>query len=231
MNNPIRFIDPDGMEPITFTVLAIKALIGAGVDIAAQMSIGMSLKNQNFSEAFSNIDWTSVGASAITGAVGLPGANTISKTAKVATIATTIAADASIDITASKGTETILTGEKSFGSAVIDATGSLLGTKASDGFLDGAKNAINKDIQSGTFSTLTSSEKNTLKQPNSIIDSEGAQTGVKTFTEIGVEGAEQTFKTLTVPAVINAPAFDKSYYPAADATMVVRPYYPTLQKK
>jgi len=231
-NNPIGLFDPDGQEPFTLTAIALKMLIGAGIgavtDFSAQMTINMAVNNQNFWDAASNTDWTSVGASAITGAVGVPGVNILSKTAKVATIATAITVDASVDITASRGTATVLTGEKSLGSAVIDATGSIFGSKASDGIIDGAKNAISKDIQSGTFSTLTSSEKNTLRQANSIVNSEGAQAGVKTITGIGAEGGKQTAKTLTESGgtKISAPSVDNLYFPPADATRTVLPYYP-----
>lgn len=58
-NNPMRFIDPDGREPITLTALALKMAIGAGIgavtDISVQMTANMTLHGQNFIQAFGNI--------------------------------------------------------------------------------------------------------------------------------------------------------------------------------
>ncbi len=58
-NNPVNLIDPDGREPITLTVIALKIAIGAGI-----------------------------GASAAVGAVAVPGVTTVAKKATIATAVT-----------------------------------------------------------------------------------------------------------------------------------------------
>ena len=96
LNNPNNSIDPDGREPITLGVLALKGLFGACIDISTQITANMTLKNQSFDQVFRNIDWTSASSSFVAGAVGIPGVTAISKTAKVATIATAVAVDAAV---------------------------------------------------------------------------------------------------------------------------------------
>jgi len=222
-DNPISKLDPDGREPITLTALALKMAIGAGIgavtDIAVQMTANRTIQGQGFWEAAGNIDWTSVGASAAIGAVAIPG---VSAVAKTATIATSVAIDAAVDITSSKGTTTIA-GDKPISSAVIDASGSLIGGKTASSIIDGAKTAISNDIKSGTFSTLTSAEKNTLKQTNTIVNSIGGQSVVNSTIGLGTEAGKQGVKNLVgTGTTTSRPGYNTQVAPA-DATRVVRP--------
>ena len=232
-NNPINSIDPDGREPITLSILAaraaIGAAIGAGIDITVQMTANMTLGNQGFWDAASSIDWTSVGTSAVTGAVGVPGANIISKTAKVATIATAVAFDAAVDISVAEGNQDIFNGEKSLSTATIDAAGSLIGGKASDDIVRGAKNSISKDISSGTYSTLNKAEKSTLRQTQAVVNSQGFEAGTNTVVKLGAEAGKQGAKSVvgtgSVPNSVVLPQV-QNYTQPMDNTRVVRPVYP-----
>ena len=234
-NNPINSIDPDGRGPITLSILAaraaIGAAIGAGIDITVQMTANMTLGNQGFWDAASSIDWTSVGASAVTGAVGVPGANVISKTAKVATIATAVAFDAAVDINVAEGNQNIFNGEKSLSTATIDAAGSLIGGKASDDIVMGAKNSISKDISSGTYSTLNKAEKSTLRQTQAVVNSQGFEAGTNTVVKLGAEAGKQGAKSVvgtgSVPKSVVLPQV-QDYTQPMDNTRVVRPVYPLL---
>ena len=232
-NNPINSIDPDGREPITLSVLAVKGLIGAGIDISIQMTANMTLKNQSFGQAFRNIDWTSAGGSFVAGAVGIPGVTAISKTAKVATIATAVAVDAAVDISIAEGNQNIFNGEKSLTTASIDAVGSLIGGKASDDIVKGAKNSISNDISSGTFSTLNNAEKNTLRQTQSVVNSQGFEAGTKTVVGLGTEIGKQGAKSIVGsgnPSGNTAPLM-QNYTQPSDNTRVVRPIYPLPEFK
>ncbi len=227
LNNPINSIDPDGREPFTLAILArmaIGAAIGVGIDLTIQMSVNMSINNQSFGEAFSNIDWTSVGASAATGAVGIPGANVFSNSVKVAIIATAVATDAAVDVSIAQGNQSVFNGEKSLTTATIDAAGSLIGGKVSDDIIKSAKNSISSDISSGTFLTLNNAEKSTLRQTHYVVNSQSFEAGTKTAVGLGAEVGKQGAKNVigtgnnpstTVPVMQN-------YTPPADNTFHIK---------
>lgn len=233
LNNPINSIDPDGREAITLGVLVVKGLIGAGIDISIQMTANRTLFNQSFGQAFRNIDWTSAGGSFVAGAVGIPGVTTISKTAKVATIATAVAVDAAVDVSIAEGNQNIFNGENSLRTASIDAVGSLIGGKSSDDIVKGAKNSISNDIRSGTFSTLNNAEKNTLRQTKSVVNSQGFEAGTKTVVGLGTEIGKQRAKSIVgsgKPSSTTAPLM-QNYTQPSDNTRIARPIYPlTLSK-
>ena len=193
----------------------------------------MTLDNQSFGQAFRNIDWTSAGGSFIAGAVGIPGVTAISKTAKVATIATAVAVDAAADVSITEGNENIFNGKKSGAEAVIDAFGSVFGGKASDDIVKGAKNSISNDISSGTFSTLNKAEKNTLRQTQSVVNSQGFEVGTKTTVglgaELGKQGAESIIGTGN-PSSHSTPLM-QNYTQPSDNTRVARPIYPLPEFK
>ncbi len=230
-NNPINSIDPDGREPISLGVLAGKGLIGAGIDISVQMTASMAIDNQSFGEAFQNIDWTSVGGSFIVGAIGIPGVNAISKTAKVTTTASAIAFDAVADVSIAEGNENVFNGKKSGSEAVIDAAGSFLGGKASDDIVKGARNAIGNDISSGTFFTLNKAEKSTLRQTQRAVNSQGFESSTNALIGFVAEGGKRGSEIITGSGNPSRPVAPliQYYTPAADNTNVVRAPSPQLK--
>lgn len=192
-----------------------------------ELVINMTLKNQSFGQAFRNIDWTSAGGSFVAGAVGIPRVTAISKTAKVATIATAVAVDAAVDVSIAEGNQNIFNGEKSLTTASIDAVGSLIGGKASDDIVKGAKNSISNDISSGTFSTLNKAEKNTLRQTQTVVNSQGFEAGTKTVVGLGTEIGKQGAKSIVGsgnPSGNTAPLM-QNYTQPSDNTRVARPIY------
>ncbi len=227
LNNPIKSIDLDGCEPLTLSVLAARAVIGAslgiGIDIAVQMTVSMSLGNQSFGEAFNNLDWTSVGASAVTGAFGAPGVNLVSNTAKIAIVATALTTDAAFDISIAGGNKNIINGEKSLASATIDAAGSLIGGKSSGDIINSAKNSISKDISSGTFATLNKAEKALLKQTESVVNSQGFEAGTKLVVGIGAGGGKAGMKSILDGKDLHSTGKIElqQYVPPADNTNVL----------
>jgi RHS repeat-associated protein len=198
-----------------------------------QMTANMTLKDQSFGQAFRNKDWTSAGGSFVVGAVGIPGVTAISKTAKVATIATSVAVDAAVDVSIAEGNQNIFNGEKSLTTASIDAVGSLVGGKASDGIVKRAKNSISNDISSGTFSTLNKTEKNTLRQTQTVVNSQGFEAGTKAVVGLGTETGKQGAKGIVGsgnPSGNTAPLM-QNYTQPSDNTRVVRPIYPLPEFK
>ncbi|MFN8482990.1 MAG: putative toxin [Anaerolineae bacterium] len=67
-NSPVRYNDPDGHCPMCVTA-AVGAAIGAGVAYAPQVVANISRDGVS-GNAFTNVNWASVGAGAVAGAVG-----------------------------------------------------------------------------------------------------------------------------------------------------------------
>ncbi len=67
-NNPVRYKDPDGHCPMCVTA-AVGAAVGAGIAYAPQVVANISRDGVS-GNAFSNVNWASVGAGAVAGAVG-----------------------------------------------------------------------------------------------------------------------------------------------------------------
>jgi len=181
-NNPIIFIDPDGRW-----IALARWAIGAGIDIGVQMTANMTIGEQGFFESVRNLDWTSVGASAIIGATGIPGSNVLSKTAKVCTMGAAIAVDATIDVSVERGVETVFDGSKSIGHTTIDAVGSLIGINASKSVINSSQKAISDDIVSGTYHTLNKPDKLQLRQTQSIVNGQVFESSVGVAVGLGVE--------------------------------------------
>ena len=187
----------------------------------------MTFKNQSFEQVFRNIVWTSASSSFVAGAVGIPGVTTISKTAKVATIATAVAVDAAVDVSIAEGNRNIFNEKKSLTAASIDAVGYIIGGKASDDIVKGAKNSISNDISSGTFSTLNNAEKNTLRQTQAVVNSQGFEAGTKTAVGLGTEMGKHGAKSIVGS---DNPSSGTTTQPS-DITRVARPIYPLPELK
>ena len=200
-NNPINSIDPDGREPITLGALAARALagamVGASIDFSAQLAVNIFIKEQSLSQAIRGVDWTSVGASAITGAVGVPGSNSISNVTKLATIIATNVVDASMDISLAKGNQNIFNGEKTVTEAAIDVAGTLISAKASDELIRGARSTINNQVNSGSYATLTKTEKATVRQIQTSVNSPQFATTIQSSMELGEEAGKVAAKNIT----------------------------------
>jgi len=224
VNNPINAIDPDGREPISLTLLAIRATIGAAIDFSAQMTINQTIHGQTFGTAFRNVDWVSVGTSAVIGAATIPGLGT---TARTATIATAAVTNGAVDVRIDGGTTTIA-GEKEIGAGIIDAVGSAANFKASDAVVGGSKRMVSSEIQSGTFSTLNNAEKNLVRQTNRVVNSEGYNAGVSAATSVANEAAKVGANAVT-GSPLAIPSAENNFAPAA-TTNVARPLRLSLEE-
>lgn len=129
-DNPISRMDPDGKSPV------IGALIGGGLDFAAQVVGGM-VSGQSFSEAAAHVNWVSVGTAALAGAAGvgiaskLKQVSNIEKMSKVASISTEVAIDGGAGGIASAGKQAMDNkGKISIKKVASDAFASALGGQA-----------------------------------------------------------------------------------------------------
>ncbi|MFV0290568.1 MAG: hypothetical protein ACK5IJ_06675 [Mangrovibacterium sp.] len=205
--------------------MAAGAAIGAGIDFTTQMATNMMLKDHSFGEAFSNVDWTSVGASAAIGAVGVPGSN-LAKSTKTIVTATAVAGDAMIDITNLDGNKNIFNGEKSLTDASIDVAGAVISSKVSGAIVNGAKKAVADDIASGAYHTLTKGNKAGLRQIEKTVSGQAFKTGVEGtigFTTSGLKhGAKEMLNSESSGGNYLSPIIPDYTHPS-DNTRVVQP--------
>ena len=170
-NNPVNRIDPDGRFP--WLVPVIKGAIGAVVDAGAQVTI-FRANGQTWSEAFSNIDYTSVGASFVMGAIGAPGASTAAK----ATVVGAIAIDAAVDVTGS-GDIRYVTGDDEYRKtgfqAGVDAAASWIPGRVVDHATSSFSRAVAGDLGSSAAATMSNAAKTELRSMSEAVNSAGFQ--------------------------------------------------------
>ena len=153
----------------------------------------------------------------------------MSMLAKIA-VGTAIAADAAIDISSSKGFESIVTGEKSLMNASIDVASSVLPGKVADGVTANFSKAISSDLSSSTAAILTNETKSSLKQTQAIVNSTAFQTGANAVVDYagkmtGGQANEIIGKGVTVMS--NNPNQNSTVQPN-DAIQVRKPLLPIL---
>jgi len=68
-NNPLRYADPDGHVPVILVMMAAGAASGFLINYGFQVAANISQNGLNV-QAFTDVNWASVGASAVAGAVG-----------------------------------------------------------------------------------------------------------------------------------------------------------------
>jgi RHS repeat-associated protein len=68
-NNPLRYTDPSGHAPVILVMMGIGAVSGALINYGVQVAANIS-QNGLQVQAFTNVNWAAVGASAVAGAVG-----------------------------------------------------------------------------------------------------------------------------------------------------------------
>jgi RHS repeat-associated protein len=109
-NNPVSFDDPDGRCPACWG-----ALIGAGVDIALQMT-----SNAVQGKDLTDINWKQVGVSAVAGAIS-GGISSISKI-KNASALVKVGVEVATDIGVSVGSQVVNDGKVTLKKTIIDVT-------------------------------------------------------------------------------------------------------------
>lgn len=184
--NPVLAIDPDGRVVIPALIIVGKAVVGAGLDAAAQFAAN-KLSGQSNTEALKNIDATSVVKSGVISAFGRPGASNVSKAFKygsAALKATIVAADATIDYNADGELKTLWGKEnsKSFKEATVDFVSSSISASSSK-VSDTMKHWCSEDISKGAFSTLNKAEKAKAYRINEVVQSKAFTSAVESSIE------------------------------------------------
>lgn len=208
-----------------FVIPLIKGVAGAFVDAAAQVSVSMANGNC-FGQSLSNIDYTSVGASFVTGALAVPGMST---GAKIVTSGV-IAADALADVKVNGEMETIggIVGEnKPVGKIAVDAVSSVVPGKAANELASGLNKAISSDLSSSAAATMTKEIRSELVNAQKNINSlsgEIIRESTANFTGglIGGQASEMFESTSTSPPP-SLPA--NSIIQQNDATRIQQDYY------
>jgi len=163
--NPVKYIDPDGNHPVVIGIaVMVKAAIGAGVDIAAQIAASQ-LNGNNWSESIQQIDWTSVGSSAAAAALTVPGASTGAKILAGVLEGINVA----VDYTQANGLEYIGK-DKSVGAAAIDALAPVGANFTADAVVQVFSKSITAELTSKSAATLSKAVKNEMKQYLEIIN-------------------------------------------------------------
>ena len=171
-NKPIIATDPDGNW--AFLIPLVKGVVGGVIDISAQISVGMA-NDMTFSEAFDNVDWTSVGAATVLSATLSPGMSTGATVA----VGTVIAADAAVDINTNGKVQTafgVVGDEKAFSNVLIDAGTAVLPAKGVESATKSFTNAVASDLTAKSAATLTKGTKAELRQAVKTVNSEGFKT-------------------------------------------------------
>jgi hypothetical protein len=127
-----------------------------------------------------------MGASGAISAVSVPGASTALKTTITVSA---IAIDASVDVSNNQTQTAFGIGgaqEKSIANVALDATFGTIGTKTSNGIVDGSKNAVANDLKPSNFAPLDAAGKQTVKTTESIVNSGAYEQTVNAATSVTV---------------------------------------------
>jgi len=232
LNNPVNVIDPDGR--IAFPLLLIpagkaivkgiaakgakgaiaKGIVGAGVDMTAQVTVGM-INDQSFGQAMSNVDLTSVGASAITSALVGPGMSSTAKRTTLGVIGTDAMVDFSFNETRTAGG--IIGESKPLSNMVIDAVTSYLPGRAVDGATSRFNNAISSDLGAGRH-TMSNAAKSGIQKQQTIVNSAGFQT-----TAQGVANFAGTMTGRQANTVLGSPTNQTNHFTDGSRVNLIQP--------
>ncbi len=146
---------------------------------------------QSFGQIVSNMYYTSVGASFVTGALVMPGISTGAKAATASAIAIDVAVDANVkrEVYSIGG---VIGEYKPLNNATIDTVSSVVLRKVVNNVTSGINKAISSDLGSSTAVILIKETKSTLKQIQVTASSTVIQTGANAVADYvgGVVGGQ-----------------------------------------
>lgn len=159
--NPVNYVDPDGR--FAFVPILVKAALGAVVDLGAQMAFQM-IAGASFEDAFSQVDWTSVGASALMGPL-----SALNKGRRFVSVAINMI-DVGIDYSFSAGFDVAGVDKEGYKIA-IDAISSLLTSASSDEIVNLFKEEYNSLVSNASYmAPLTNAERQAVRRKAEFVN-------------------------------------------------------------
>ena len=159
--SPVNLVDSDGQ--FVFVPILVKAALGAIVDLGTQMAFCL-IAGDSFEEAFSQVDWTNVGASALMGPV-----SALNKGRRFASVAINML-DVGFDYSALDGFEMAGDGKKGY-EVAIDAITSLFASTSSDEIVKLFRKEYNGLVNNASYmAPLTKADKQTVKKQAEFVN-------------------------------------------------------------
>ena len=185
-SNPLMYVDPDGNNPV------VVGLVCGAVDFGVQIGVNM-IKGDSFVGALRNVDYTSVIAAGVTGAISP------SSVAKRIIGYTAVIADAAIDYSVNEGL-TYVGGDKKHDKPTeevfIDAISGAFGIDGGNAAAKGITNGLVEEASSKATATLPKDMKQTKSALAAFGKNEGTQAGISTtvasVTKMGGEAGKMT---------------------------------------
>ena len=187
--DPVNLVDPDGQNPI------VVGGICAVVDFGAQVGVNL-IKGDDIVGAIRNVDYTSVAAAGVTGAIS-PGSAAKRVIGYVAIIA-----DAAVDISLDKGLQVVGGNEehnKPMDKAIVDVVTGAFGIDGGNAASKGITNGLIEEASSKATATLPKDMKRAATALANYAQKEGTQAGISTTVGSASKMAGEAAKS-----VINA---------------------------
>lgn len=192
-NNPVNMVDPEGRYPLGYRILS--GVIGAGADFGVQIGVNM-LKGDDFNGAIKKVDWTSVVASGVTGAVSPK------KTINKVVIGVTLVADAMVDVSAKDGVRYVgNTNEhnaKPVANAAIDAVVGVVGVQVGETVKNAVTTGLKNEASSQATATLTKQAKKQAKQLAEFAAKKGVQIAEGQAVSLSAKGGGEVVKQMPI---------------------------------
>jgi len=204
-HNPLRYTDPSGHVPVILVMMGIGAVGGALINYGVQVAANIS-QNGLQVQAFTNVNWAAVGASAVAGAVG--GATFYGASAVLGTglwgMVGAGALSGAVSGQAARATENVLTGKSAWeglGDPVELGRDAIIGG-LSGGIFHGADRMVMRAAFRGTYLRYISEGELQAIQETGLL--RGGRVGKTYFTTDEFERAGEALSRL---ALKEAPSY------------------------
>lgn len=205
--NPIAYIDPTGNIIQLIPAILGGAIAGACIDIGIQVTVNMAIKDNSFADALKEVDFVSVGKSAITGAF----TGIFSNISKVTTAVNTIRnikqsmpvietglemVDAAVDYSDKEGWSVVACGEnpKELTDAFLDFGAAGASKLGANKVVNWSRKEAAKEVKSSVFHTYTKEEKEFAKKVQKATESTTFESSVTLWSDFSTQGIVENEK-------------------------------------